>query len=111
MKKIIDTIKTFFDGKPLLWGALMTTLKTFVIAGGAAALIFLLLWVTKIYPKLGTALDLKYNAPWVLVPMCIFAALFLVCLMVGFLMYFHKYKRSKTKTAFYQALAPVWSEE
>lgn len=111
MKKMIDTVKAFFEKRPLLSNTLKTTLITFVVTGAVMAVLYLVLWATKVYPKLQTALDLKYNAPAIFVPMCIFAALSAVCWVVGALMYFHKYKRSKTKTAFYKALAPVFGKK
>lgn len=102
MKKMTDNFKALVDKNPLLFHALAAIVKTFVIAGAAAAVIFLLLSVTGVYPNLETALDLKYNSPIILVPLCVLAALFLLCLTVGLLMYFHKYKRTKAKTPFSQ---------
>ena len=111
MKKIIDAMKAFFEKQPLLSSIVITTVKTFLIAGAVAILLFLGLWIADLYPRLEAALDLKYNAYAIVVPLCIFAALFLLCLMTGILMFFHKYKRSKTKSAFYHALAPIWNKK
>ena len=111
MKKIIEKIKVILEGKPLLLDVVITVFKTFVIGGCAAFVLFLLLWITKIYPTLETALDLKYNALAILVPLCVFAALSLLCFVVGILMYFHKYSRKKSNTSFRKALESVWKKQ
>ena len=111
MKKTINTLKAFFEKKPLLSSILITAVTTFLIAAGVAVLLFCGLWITGLYPKLEAALDLKYNAFAIVVPLCIFVVLFLLCLMTGILMFFHKYKRNKTKSVFYHALAPIWNKQ
>lgn len=107
MKKTMDAVKAFFEKRPLLSGTIKTMLSTFAIASVTMAVIFLLLWLTGIYPRLQTVLDLKFNSPVLLTIIFVFAALFLVCWTVGTLMYFHKYRRSKTKTAFYKGLVSI----
>lgn len=107
MKKIVKKISLFFEKLPILAYILFSFVKSFVVAAVSIAVVYCILWVTGVYSKLETALDLKYNSPIVLAPMWVFAALFAVCFVVGFLMYFHKYKRTKTKTKFYNAIAPA----
>ena len=85
--------------------------KSFLIAAVSVLVFYCIFWVTGIYSKIETALDLKYNSPIILAPMWIFVALFVVCFVVGFLMYFHKYKREKTKTKFYNAVAPILNKK
>lgn len=107
MKKIFEKITAIFEKIPIVAYALISMIKSFLISVGAIAVLYVILLVTGFYAKLETALDLKYNSPIVLAPMWAFVALFVLCLMVGFLMYFHKYKRGKRKTAFYNAVAPL----
>lgn len=107
MKKISDKIVSFFEKVPVALSALKYFIISFLIVAVAIVVLFVILWETGIYAKLETALDLKYNSPVILAPMWTFAALFLLCLVIGFLMYFHKYKRGKTKTDFYKAIAPA----
>lgn len=111
MKKIFEKISAVFEKIPVVAYALISLIKSFAIAVGVVPVLYFILWITGIYAKLETALDLKYNSPIILAPMWAFVALFVVCLMVGFLMYFHKYKRGKSKTAFYNAIAPALGEK
>lgn len=111
MNKIFKKISKAFAKIPIIAYALNSFIKSFFIAIGTGSIIFFILWVTGVYATLETALDLKYNSPIVLAPMWAFVALFAVCLLVGFLMYFHKYKRGKSKTAFYNAVAPILGEK
>ncbi len=111
MKNIFEKITAAFEKIPIVAYALIYLIKTFLIAVGAVAVLYFILWVTGVYASLETALDLKYNSPVILAPFWAFVALFAVCLVVGFLMYFHKYVRGKTKTAFYNAVAPLLSEK
>lgn len=107
MKRFFGKILSVFMKVPVVAYVLKSFVVSLFIAGITAAVLFAILWKTGIYAKLEAALDLKYNSPIIVAPMWAFAALFLVCLMVGFLMYFHKYKRGKTKTDFYKAVAPA----
>lgn len=107
MKKILKKVSAFFEKIPVAAYILISLIKSFFIAVGSVAVVYLIFWLTGIYAKLETALDLKYNSPIVLAPMWAFVALFVVCFTIGFLMYFHRYKRGKSKTAFYNAVAPA----
>lgn len=104
---ILERIKAFGEKMPILAITVSVSLKAFAIAAIAAVASFLLLWSVGIYDNLETALDLKYNSPLLLVPMWVLVAAFALCMVVGLLMYFHKYKRPKVKSAFGEALAPA----
>jgi hypothetical protein len=67
--------------------------------------------LTGIYGRLATALDLKYDSPFVTAPTIAFAALAVLCFFVGFLMYFHKYRRSKSRSTFGKALDGILDAE
>lgn len=108
MHSVIEKVKEFFEKRPLLTGTLMTAGKTMLIATAVVLAVFLVLWATGIYDTLETAVDLKYNSPILLIPFWTCAALFVMCLMGGGLMYFHKYKRTTMKTSFYHAIAPAF---
>ena len=111
MKRISKEISAVFEKIPVVALALISLIKSFLIAGITITVLFFILWVTGVYTKIEAALDLKYNSPIILAPMWTFVALFVLCLMVGFLMYFHKYKRGRLKTAFYNAIAPALSQK
>ncbi|MEE0060613.1 MAG: hypothetical protein UE295_07290 [Acutalibacteraceae bacterium] len=107
MRKIVKKISLFFEKIPILAYILVSFVKSFLIVAVTVPVIYGILWVTGIYSNIETALDLKYNSPIILAPMWVLIALFVVCFVIGFLMYFHKYKRGKTKTKFYNAIAPI----
>lgn len=107
MKKTLKKVLAVLDKAPIVGYILISFIKSFFITVGSVAVIYFVFWITGFYAKIETALDLKYNSPMILAPMWAFIALFVLCFVVGFLMYFHKYKRGKSKTAFYNAIAPV----
>lgn len=111
MIKIVKKISLFFEKIPILAYILVSFVKSFLIATVSVSVVYFMFWVTGIYSKIETALDLKYNSPIILAPMWAFVALFVVCFVVGFLMYFHKYKRRKTKTKFYNAIASTLNKK
>lgn len=100
MKKILNRI-------PLLKYVVTAFIKGFCIIGASLAILFGIGYVTGIYERLENALDLKYDSVFVTSPIIIFAALALLCFFIGFLMYFHKYKRQKTKSLFGEQLRNV----
>lgn len=73
--------------------------------------LFALFEFTGIYVRLESVLDLKYNSPFVLVPLYVFAVLAVLCFVTGVLLYFYKYKRSKTKSVFYKYISDLLSEK
>lgn len=106
MKYILNKIILIFDKMPIIKYILISFIKSFIVASVLAALVYFALQITGIYSKLETMLDLKYNSPMIVVPMWAFVALCVLCFVIGFLMYFHKYKRGKYKTVFFNTLAP-----
>lgn len=81
--------------------------KVLLGAGVFISALFTVLKLTGLYEKLEAILDLKYNSPFVLVPLYGFAILAILCFFVGALLYFHKYKRAKSNSAFYHAFSTV----
>ena len=75
------------------------------------ALIFGRLKATGKYSVLESRLDLKYDSPWLTVPMAAALALALIALVIGLILYFYKYKRSRVKSSFYSALVDVVNEK
>jgi hypothetical protein len=94
-------MKKFFDKYVLAKYIVNSFLKTLLICLVVFPGIFSLLYFTGLYFTLETALDLKYNSPFVLVPLWGSLGLAALCFFIGCLMYFYKYKRSKSKTKFY----------
>lgn len=111
MKKIFEKISAAFEKRPVIACVLKTFIISFLIAFGIAVVLYLILRKTGIYAKLEVMLDLKYNSIIIVAPMLTFAVLSLVCLLVGFLLYFHKYKRRKTRTDFYHAVAAAFGKK
>lgn len=106
-KLYFEKCKHFFEKRPIIYGALRSFFITFGIAAVAIAILFFILRITGIYASLESALDLKYNSLYILVPIWGFGVLFVLCIMIGTLMYFHKYKRAKSKSAFYKEIDTV----
>lgn len=77
----------------------------------AAAVLFGILKAAGKYSALESRLDLKYDSPWLTVPMAAALALALIALVIGLILYFYKYKRSRVKSSFYSALADVVNEK
>lgn len=103
-------MKKIFERYPILRYVLGSYVKTFFGASVLLAVTFAVLWLTGLYARLETVLDLKYNSPFVFVPLYGFAALSVLCLVIGFLMYFYKYKRAKTKGTFYKTFSNILNE-
>lgn len=104
MKNLITKL---FNRAPILKYILVSFVKGFLIAALFLGAVFAALWFTGAYSELESILDLKYNSPFVLVPMYAFAALAVLCFFIGFLLWFHKYKRSKTRSSFGKAVSRV----
>lgn len=104
MNNFTEKMKAFFEKMPICVLTVTAFVRTMVIGAVGVVASFLLLWVTGIYEKLETALDLKHNSPIVRVPLWAAIAAFVLCMFIGLLMYFHKYKRSDKKTAFGNAI-------
>jgi len=85
--------------------------KTLSVTLGILTALFIILEVTGLYKLIETALDLKYNSPFVTVPLGVFAVLTAGCLLVGFRWYFYKYRRIKTWSAFRKAFSGVLDDK
>lgn len=112
MNKVNEMLKAWQEKMPLRATFVLSCLGTAVAAVVAMFALYLLLLGVGVYDNIATALDLKYNSPLVLVPLWVMVAVGALCVIVGMLMYFHKYKRTKGKlSSFGEALAPVLSQE
>ena len=78
---------------------------------GCGIVLFGILFFTGIYRKIETLLDLKYNSPFVLVPLFGCIGLAILSFIVGALLYFHKYKRNKIKSVFSKQLGKVLNDK
>lgn len=97
---MLRRINRLLDKVPILKYVLTAFVKWLIITAGTFFTLYIVLTLTKVYGKLQSMLDLKYNSPFILVPLYSSAALAVLCFVIGFLLYFHKYKRSKIKTRF-----------
>lgn len=104
MKKYLNRL---LDKVPILKYIIKSMAVWFVIIASFLAAIYGVLSLTGKYAVLESGLDLKYNSPFVRFPMQLFAALAILSFVIGFLLYFHRYKRPKTKSKFHEALAPI----
>ena len=93
-------MKKIFARIPLLKYVLSAFIKGFIIIVAVLAVLFGISYVSGIYGRIESALDLKYNSAFVTMPIILSAVLAVICFFVGFLMYFHKYKRQKTRSLF-----------
>lgn len=107
MKKLI---KRFWEKAPVLRYILYSFVRWFIIAVLFCGALYAALAVTGYYAKIESILDLRYNSPFVLVPLLAFAALAVLCFVIGFLLYFHKYKRPASKSRFYRALSALLND-
>lgn len=104
-------MKKIFDKYPILKYVVTSYIKYVLIIGVLVAVMFALLYVTGIYTRLESILDLKYNSPFVLIPLYGFAILGVICFVVGGLLYFHKYKRTKINSIFYRKISIILNEK
>ncbi|MCL2078613.1 MAG: hypothetical protein FWH17_02080 [Oscillospiraceae bacterium] len=111
MKKLFEKIKKEFEKYLIVNYVTGSYVKFLLYSIGIFAAVFAVLFVSGLYNRLETALDLKYDSPFILAPLYGFIILALLCFFVGFLMYFYKYKRSKTKSTFYKAFSSVLDEK
>ena len=111
MNELKEKYREIAEKNPILYGTLSYSVFALLIAAGIVLTVFLLLWATGVYGAIETALDLKHNANIILVPLWTAAALSVLCVVSGFLMYFHKYKRPQVNSDFHDALAPALGME
>lgn len=100
-------MRKIFEKHPIIGYVVSAYLKTFLFSVVLFIIIFVVLEVTGLYAKIEHILDLKYNSPFVLAPLYGFAVLSVLCFFIGFLMYFYKYKRAKTKSIFYKTFSNI----
>lgn len=104
MKRIITKL---FDKVPILKYILVSFVKSFLISALFLGASFAVLWFTGVYSSMERILNLKYDSPFVLAPMAAFAALAVLCFFIGFLLWFHKYKRPRSKSSFSKAVSKI----
>lgn len=105
MKKFYNN---WFDKIPIVKYILNSFIKWFGIFGLFFIVAYIILSVTGGYLELENFLDLKYNSLFVLIPLFGSIALAVLCFVIGLLLYFYKYKRTKSKTKFYQTVSVVF---
>ena len=104
-------MKKLFERFPILRYLIESYIKFLLILSAAFTVLFAVLHFTGIYASIESALDLKYNSPFVLVPLYGTAALSVLCFVIGVLLYFYKYKRSKSQSKFYRAFISLLTEK
>jgi len=102
-----NILNKFFDKVPILKYILTSFAKWLIIGIATFGILFVVLSLTGVYDKLVSTLDLKYNSPFVLIPLFASITLAVLCFFVGFLMYFHKYKRSKLRSKFNNSFSNI----
>jgi len=85
--------------------------KALLLSLAAFTLLFAALIPTGVYNRIESVLDLKYNSPFVLIPLYGFIALSGICFFIGFLLYYYKYKRSRSKGTFQEAFSKIISDK
>lgn len=100
-------MKSFWEKNAIFRYIAGSFVKWFLIFICILGAVFFILKISGVYTLLETILNLKYNSPFVLIPLYGFAVLAVLSLVIGFLMYFHKYKRNKVKSKFYYSFNNV----
>lgn len=100
-------MKKIFEKYLLLKYVVSSFIKFFLYSLVIFSVLSAILVLTGLYAGIESALDLKYNSPFILVPLFGFIALSALCLFIGFLLYFYKYKRSKTTGTFHKAFSNI----
>ncbi len=85
--------------------------KTLIVLVMLLGLMFAIFKLLGWYSRLETMLDLKYDSPWILVPLFAAAVLAMFSLLFGLILYLHKYKRSNAKSEFYKSLSFVLKDK
>lgn len=101
----------FLDKYPIV-KYIITAFGIFLLwAIGITATLFGILYLTGLYAKIESLLDLKYNSPFVLVPLFGSLGLAVISFVIGALMYFHKYKRTKVNSIFSKKIKEVLTDK
>ena len=77
-----------------------TILKWTVTLLFISSIIFAILYFTGAYATLQRVLDLKYNSPFIILPIILSSFLAILSFVIACLLYFHKYKRPKYNSKF-----------
>lgn len=109
-KNSLKALPKIFEKHPVLGYILGTYVKYLLYLLAVFTVIFAVLEFTDIYTRLANALDLKYNSPFVIFPIWGFAALAMICFVIGAILYFYKYKRTKTKSVFSQSFSNILND-
>jgi hypothetical protein len=104
-------MKKLFEKHLILKYIIVSYVKILILSLLIVSIVSIALVLTGVYSQIERALDLKYNSPYIMSPLYGFIALAGLCFFIGFLMYFYKYKRSKIRSAFYQALSSSLNEK
>lgn len=104
-------MKKLFQKYPVFKYILESYVKSFLFVLVFFSVAFAILKFTGIYAWLERALDLKYNSLFVLVPLYGSVALAVLCLFIGILLYFYKYKRSSSKSDFYITFSNILNDK
>lgn len=111
MNIVREKLKAIFDKMPILFDAVKAFGMTFLIGLATVVASITLLSITGVYERIEAALDLKHNSRIVMIPLWVMIAGCAICVFVGLLMYFHKYKRSMSKhSSFGKAIAPAFNQ-
>lgn len=100
-------MKNILKNHPIIRHLIHSYLISFLIIGFSFVILYGILQLTGVYPDIERALDLKYNSPFIIIPLYGFAALAVLCFVIGFLLYFYKYKRSKRHSKFHKELSRI----
>lgn len=106
-KNFLKAFLKIFEKHPVFGYILCAYVRYLLYLLAAFTVIFALLEFTGIYTRIANALDLKYNSPFIIFPIWGFASLAVLCFVIGAILYFYKYKRTKTKSAFSQSFSNI----
>lgn len=104
-------MKKLFAKYPIVKDILVSYMYSLLYSCVFVGVIFGVLELTGLYRKLERVLDLKYNSPFILIPLYGFATIAILSFVIGFLLYFYKYKRSKAKSTFYKTYSNILYEK
>ena len=104
MKKLSEKYPVLYMLTKHVVGSFIKTLLSVLVV---LIIVVAILFFTGLYDQIASALNLKYNSPFILVPLYGSITLALLSLFIGFLLHFHKYKRARTKGRFYRAFSRI----
>ena len=108
----MNKIKQYWNQLPLLVRYILLPLGICFVGGILlAALLYAGLSLAGLYSGIENALNLKASSPWIMIPLFVCLSGAVLSFLLGFLMYFHKYKRPASKTKFSTNYAAVLAQE